>query len=561
MTIATVAVDPSPQQPLLSSLPLLDPSPSSSLSPLFSIMTLPNELIDHIFEYVYTSLCHHAAQRELDFPIGSKFVFSNFSLVSKNWHSLSLPFLVRHFDGQNVEAFTEFVEKYQLYKSIKSIYLNPEIKGWPDPGIYENDFRACEMPEYECGEAAMSDHQEDVRREVRRWSRLLERAVPTLSTLEIGSRRRNKLERGPWYGEWHHRSGDDEEDGYGPWETAPALDLDEFLKIVPLSRQVHSLRLNLPDEVGSAYDDGPVDAQFASTISSRFPNLRQYTLHSHSKIALTKRATLVQFPPLQSLRILNGVSDSLGISHNLRPIYLLPSAATLRSLKLQIVSPDWKNFTIPDLFGNLRFPLLEELHLNSFDFSCAQSDFFDRFPRIKSATIPFIPIQTNLLDLPVLPASLQQLTLSCRRNSSLVHLAQYLRRENLSHLTRLVLQSFTHYVARAPESLLPLFETSENPTTELAEIIRICSLDHVEVCHSMALPDEGGVDVDTSAEELSEDENWDFEGEDGDEFRKLWSTEKKRSHDIDEGFKKFRYWIKNDEAESKAKDLIEPCLR
>ncbi|GAA5949835.1 hypothetical protein JCM3765_007710 [Sporobolomyces pararoseus] len=494
-------------------------------------MTLPNELIDHIFKYVYTSLCHHAAQGELDFPIGSKFVFSNFSLVSKNWHSLSLPFLVRHFDGKNVEAFTKFVKRYQLFKSIKSIYLNLEIKGWPDPGIYENNFRDCEMPEYECGEAAMLDHQEDVRREVRRWSRLLERAVPTLSTLEIGSRRTHKLERGPWYGDWHYRSGDAQEDDFGKWETAPALDLEEFLKIIPSSLRVHSLRLNLPDEVGSTYhypNGAKQDEQFAAAVSSRFPNLKHYTLHSHSKIVLTRRATSVRFPPLKSLRLLNIRSDALGVTHNIRPTYLLPSAATLRSLRLQIFSRDRTNFTNLDLFGNLRFPLLEEFHLDSLNFSCTQSDFFERFPRIRSASIPLEPSQISLSTLPVLPASLQQLTLSCLDDSSLVHLAQYLRREDLSQITHLVLQSYT---VRASDSFLPLFETSAPPTTELAEILRICSLDQVEVCHSMALPDEGGVDVDTP-EELSEDENWDFDAEDGEEFRGLWSTEKKRSHDI-----------------------------
>ncbi|GAA5949745.1 hypothetical protein JCM3765_007673 [Sporobolomyces pararoseus] len=523
-------------------------------------MTLPNELIDNIFEYVYTSLCHHAARRELDFPIGSKFVFSNFSLVSKNWHSLSLPFLVRHFDGRNVEAFTSFVEKYQLHKPIKSIYLNPDFKGWPDPEKFMERCRVYEDPELSAGESAYYQHQDGVKKQVKRWSSLLARAVPNLSTMEIGSRRRNKLERGPWYGEWHYRSGGDQEDNFGTWETAPALDLEEFLKIVPSSLQVHSLRLNLPDEVGNAYNGGPVDAQFASTISSCFPSLKHYTLHSHSDIALTKRVISVRFPPLQSLRILNVASDLLGITDNIRPTYLLPSAATLRSLRLQIISSDRRNFTILDLFGNLRFPLLEEFHLDSLDFSCTQSDFFNRFPRIKSASIPLKPSQTNLANLPVLPASLQQLILSFVVDSSLVHLAQYLRREDLSHLTHLVLESFLNYEARTPESVLPLFETSETPTTELAEIIRICSLNHVEVCYSMALRDEGGIETDAS-EELSEDENWDFDGEDGDEFRGLWSTEKKRSHDIDEAFAKIRYWWKNDEAETKAKEAIKPFLR
>ncbi|GAA5983699.1 hypothetical protein JCM5350_000673 [Sporobolomyces pararoseus] len=522
-------------------------------------MTLPDELINHIFEYVYTSLCHHAAQRELDFPIGSKFVYSNFSLVSKTWHSLSLPFLVRHFDGQNVEAFTKFVETYKLFKYIKSIYLDPKIKGWPHPDKFEEICRDSVVPAYNCGEAAMREHDEDVRREVKRWSSLLVRAVPTLSMMEIGSRRRDKLERGPWYGDWHHRSGDYEEDGYGRWrETAPALDLNEFLVKVPVSLRVHSLRLNLPDEVGPEYEYGDVDAQFASTISSRFPNLKHYTLHSHSQVEMTKRLYSEQSPPLRSLRILNVTSDSLGLSDNLRPTYLLPSVATLCYLELQIIR--LRGFiTVRDLFGPLNFPLLEEFHLDSEDLSCTQSNFFDRFLRIESASLPLQPGNISLVTLPVLPVSLRRLTLSRLEDSSLVHLAQYLRREDLSQLTRLVLQSKSNTMDEAPRSSLPRFETSESPTTELATIIRICSRNQVEVCYSMALSDEG-IDLD-APEDLSEDENWDFDGEDGDDFRKLWSIDKKRSHDIDEGFKKFRYWIQNDEAESRAKDCLKPFLR
>ncbi|GAA5989576.1 hypothetical protein JCM5350_002114 [Sporobolomyces pararoseus] len=495
-------------------------------------MTLPNQLIHRIFEYVYTSLCHHAAHLELDFPLGSKFVFSNFSLVCKTWHSLSLPFLIRHFDGQNVEPFTRFVKKYDLFKSIKSIYLNPTFKGWPDPDNFLHLCEECEQPEAGARDMAMEEQEEDVEREVKRWLSLLKRAGPTLSTVEIGSRRRRRLERGPWYGDWHYRYGDEDEDteGYGPWDTAPALDLREFFKVIPVSGQVHSVRLNLPDEGGSECNWGTVDEQFASTISSKFPNLKHYTLHSHSKINCTSHSLSAQLPPLQSLRIWNVWSDPLGLSKNLRPMYLLPSAATLRYLELQVISADESVLDVSDLFEDLRFPLLEELHLDSHHLSCTQSDFFDRFPRIESASIPLNPTQTTLATLPLLPASLRQLTLSCLLDTSLVHLAQYLRRENLSRLTRLVLQSWPNTIVLIDVSHLPHFETSETPTTELATIIQICSDNRVELCYSMGMEDED-TNVEAS-EELSEDENWDFDGEDGVEFKELWSNEKQRAHDI-----------------------------
>ncbi|GAA5996850.1 hypothetical protein JCM5350_000508 [Sporobolomyces pararoseus] len=526
-------------------------------------MTLPNELINHIFEYVYTSLCHHAAQRELDFPIGSKLVFSNFSLVSKTWHSLSLPFLVRHFDGKNVEAFAGFVEKYQLFRSIKSIYLNPGFKGWPHPRKFMARCRVYEGPELSAGEVAYHEHEVGVKKDIGRWSKLLEGALSTVVRVEIGSRRRIKYEIGPHYGEWHHRKGEDlgDETDYGDWETAPSLDFKRLFDECPINSQAQSLRLNLPDEPSYKYryQGEKPDRQFASTIASLFPNLKHYTLHSHSKIVWTRRSTSALFPHLHSLRILNVWSNSLGLSQNLKPTYLSPSAATLRYLEIQISSLDGGEFNLTDLFGNLRFPLLEELYLDSQYLSCTQSDFFDRFPRIASASIPLDAMQISLASLPLLPASLRHLTLSRLYNSILPLLAQYLCREDLSKLTRLVLQSSSDFIRRAPVSTLPSFETSETPTTELATIIQICIREQVELYYSMALPEEE-IDLDASVE-LSEDENWDFDAEDGDEFRKLWSTEKKRSHDIDEAFAKIGYWWKNHEAETKAKEAIKPFLR
>jgi hypothetical protein len=512
-------------------------------------MHVPNELVEYIFEYVYSSLCIHLGQSEPDFPIGAKFVFSNFSLVSRTWHSLALPFLVRHTDGENVEAFTEFVGSKQLSRSVKSLYLNPNFEGWPQPRDYESDSDCSGWNDDRigCGWAAKEDWENEIQNEFERWKKLLLQPLPSLTALEIGSRRRNKLERGPWYGEWHHRSDDDDQGyPYGAQDTAPALDLVPFLKALPSNRQLRTLRLNLPDEASILNCHGEpaqlwVDEQFADTISSRFPNLEHYTLHSHSELSWDQRLEATSMLSLRSLEVYNVVSTPSGLSENLRPTYLLPSATTLRILKLHIYGlPRQDYLGIDDLFGSLQFPSLEELDIDSNELSCGESDFFDRFPRIRIASIP---LGFELPDddiLPDLPSSLSYLKLSRLTDASITHLAVDLLGENLSHLTHLVLQSKADSPNYSGGLSLPLFETSETPTDDLATIIEICQRNLVEVCYATNMTDEFDHseeeedDSDDEEEEASEDENWDWDAEEGENFRSFWSEEKQRSRDIGE---------------------------
>jgi len=88
---------------------------------------IPNEIIMAIFERVYESLCTSGGQLQPDFPIGASMIFSHFSLVSKRFHDLALPLLVRNFEGRKVESFIEFIQKYNLASYVKSFYLNPEL--------------------------------------------------------------------------------------------------------------------------------------------------------------------------------------------------------------------------------------------------------------------------------------------------------------------------------------------------------------------------------------------------------------------------------------------------
>jgi len=215
----------------------------------------PNETIIAIFEHVYESLCIDQTRKEPDFPNGASVVFSKFSLVSRLWHSLALPFLVRHFDSNNVESFTKFIKKYDLASSVKSFYLNPELFGYKDPEPLEvwpkgakflMGYQSRAMRE-EAMEKVENMHQEAREKELARWKPLLKLCMAHLTSIEIGSRRKNPFEVGPYVGKWHRTSIEDFEDCENfSTNTAAALELGYYVDTLPISPNVTTVRFNLP---------------------------------------------------------------------------------------------------------------------------------------------------------------------------------------------------------------------------------------------------------------------------------------------------------------------------
>jgi len=203
----------------------------------------PNETITAIFKHVFTSLCNNPAQAEPDFPNGASTIFSQFSLVSKLWRSLALPFMVRHFDSNDVEGFIEFIEKYELASSVNSFYLNPELFGYQDPEPLEvwpkgarflMGYQSRAMRE-DAMEKVEKIHQKARKQELARWKPLLKLCMPHLTSIEIGSRRKNPLEEGPYVGKWHRTSMEDFSDVENfSCNTAPALELG-WVSVVSLS--------------------------------------------------------------------------------------------------------------------------------------------------------------------------------------------------------------------------------------------------------------------------------------------------------------------------------------
>ncbi|GAA5949783.1 hypothetical protein JCM3765_007688 [Sporobolomyces pararoseus] len=541
-------------------------------------MQLTNELIKFIFEGVYDSLCYHPAQSEPDYPIGAKFVFSNFSLVSKTWHRLSLPLLVRHFDGENVEGFAEFIEKHNLASFVRSFYFNPKIIGWTDPKRYEkprsyhrrSDMRADAI------EKSESIHRRAHTQEKDRWIKLIELCFPHLVSLEIGERRRDKSEEGSNVLGWDARHEDWlEMVDFPSVDTSNRNEYERYLFGLKVYPNITTLRLNLstepvfnPSAGDYIYD---LDDQMVEFVSTHFPSLKNYTLHFHNEepLACRRNASRINFPKLDTLRLLNARSDEDGLDDNIRTVYLAPSASTLRHLEMQVPT-DLVNLphSLDAVFKDLHFPLLETLTLDAIQLHCEDPNFLNGFPSLQSLSLSLSQSQTTLDNLPFLSVApnLQVLQFSEVCDSLLPTLVRYFEREDLSSIKRLVLQDGFD-LADEPEPVpVPHVEPSGGeeehhedsdesqmekpfsdeedaygsreadrvrylpfPTTqndfgekeeaemELRKIIDICERNGVEFCYGSALrPEEGddgrGMEEPYELDEpLSEDEDFDFE--------------------------------------------------
>ncbi|GAA5825941.1 hypothetical protein JCM5353_003464 [Sporobolomyces roseus] len=497
---------------------------------------LPNSIVTAIFEQVYVSLCIHPAQIQPDSPIGAKLVFSRFCLVSRLWLSLARPLLVRHFDGQNVELFTQLIQKYNLSSSVKSFYLNPRLIGYLDPTPYEvwpqgmsflMGYEHRAMRE-DAMEKVDDIHQELRKKELDRWLPLLWLCVHHLTAMEIGSRRRRKSEVGPYVGAWDMRDGM----AFDCCEinTSPAIELAYYLEVLPVCQHITTLRLNLPAEPRYKWD---YDDQFSRRISETFPNLQHLTLQMHNDHEFTGRwdedKSTWSFTSLQSLRILN-VPKSYEFSKGILPPFLA-SAATLRHLEIQSA------FGLEsggELFDQHTFPVLETLIIDIPSFPSPRSDFFNRFPNSISVSVP-INVVAPLFEATVdLPGSLQHIaftSLHDRNIDSATRFLQYSSQTgNLPNLRYYVLEgsitvdSWTLEVdSEGNEHQVP---------SKLVDLIKLCRERGIDLCYEGAV-DDGDVECKVELEEpLSEDDNLDFDAEGGEEFRVRWVQEKTREHAI-----------------------------
>ncbi|GAA5842340.1 hypothetical protein JCM5353_000764 [Sporobolomyces roseus] len=486
---------------------------------------LPNEIISAIFEDVYDSLCLNPVLHEPDYPVGVYFVFSNFSLVSKLYHSVALPFLVRYLNGKNVVAFTEFIEKYHLGSAVRSFDLVPEFEGYRDPDKIELDEVDADTHELEELTAirfarAKELHDEAIQREFKRWKRAIEICCVNLESLRISFAPKICTGEEYWYGGKHDTAS-------WPTRFAPIFDLLPFVKALSDKSRLGRIRLDVPFRFRTQSHSIESD-DVISTIACSFPNINTLNLLFRSRFPIEPLSHPITFPALTTLRILKIAADSLGIGANIRPTYLVPSANSLRHLEIDLVCA--VRVHCSELFGSLTFPSMTSLVLAGGFTGCTHPDFFDRFPHLAVASIPFNNDTTGSYTLPRIPDQLQALYLTDVGKSAIFVLADLLEAANLSCLLRLGLEgklgSQSDWLNRRGSTVATLAVT---------QIIEICKAQGVQLCYDNAIQGPAGAPRNEpfELEELpSEDESFDWDAEDGEEYRVFWSEAKKLELEI-----------------------------
>ena len=268
------------------------------------------------------------------------------------------------------------------------------------------------------------------------------------------------------------------------------------------------------------------DDQLTKRIAAIFPKLRHYPLHLHNDHDLTERwydyghTKTSPLPPLETLRILNARCETLGLSGNILPSFLAPSAATLRYFELQ--TPSGIPFD-DTLFGKHTFPLLETLIIDSPSAEPLRSDFFDRFPNLLSATLPVdaaAPLVEVHADLPAGLTSLALVDLSDFDVEAATQLLKYgLETGSLQNLRRYTLKG-----ALTPDQGA---EGNEEPSKLLSEIATICSERKIELGYERVVKEESvepNAELDdwSNEDEGSEDEERYYDSEDGEDSDDYW---------------------------------------
>jgi len=512
---------------------------------------LPNELVTLIFEHLYRSLCVHPSEDFLDFPISDKFIFSRFSLVSKTWHALSLPFLVRHCDGHRLEEYKDFVKKYDLAKKVESIHFNMKIPKWDDYKEsaealmedqrrdygyghrygYEYDDISDDDPDLrqDCLDEAFTDmysfHDEDRDKEKARWSYILQHCMATVKMVEFGPRPRKKLETS-WPDEnWREMMESGEADPmYGPGRDV--IDFMDGLR----GPKVKQLRINLLAGANINWLD--------QAHSDAFPQVKDLTIASYSA-SFEIDDHSVEWKDLCRLRILNLYCLPDQFQNCLIPSYLKPSAGTLTHLQLSLHPNALRQrstvlYRPPSCFDSLVFPRLKHLDLDIPHLLCGDPELFDRFPVITTAAIPLYNSLTPHRFF-TFPPHLTHLSLTHFDAATIPVLCDHLSDVNLGHLSRLQIQGFRFASAVQPVG-------GEQDPTKLAELeeargigrlVKVCKRRGVEVLfEDLDIERESWMDEIGADEEDQEDEAWDFDAEDGEEFKEFWSSHKRRDHDL-----------------------------
>ncbi|BGP17444.1 hypothetical protein JCM10213_003273 [Rhodosporidiobolus nylandii] len=525
---------------------------------------LPEELVVKILKHLWADLSTDASTGEPVIPRTAPFVFAPLLRVSKAFHRLALPFWLGHVETADRVRAEAVVKKHGLKNMIRSLYYDPEIppwhSDWDDPNYEDSEEEDYYDGGYSFGDPygyggrgyrkePGDEYWEEMGQEEEKWRTIFEHSG-SFEQLEIGPRWPRVTRRGVQGRRFTYYNNDDHE----AQKTEPAgKTLLQMVRVGSLSG-VRSLRLNLP--AGATITD-------VSSFLFSLPNLEHARLTFFGPLAPDEPEAWTPYtapPKVRTLEVLRLRSSVQHLQTVVIERLVKPFEATLHRLSLDYTLSDASvSLTSTDLFRECTFPILQQITLSGRLVCVARTPepFIPNAPVLEIAEIP--APRTGVCPPP--PPSLEHLSLTRLRIETLPRLEQTFR---------------IYATARAIPSLRSLtieFEVTDPKLSEgqlgVLRTLAACAEQHGvallgswwPLLSSNAMEDalydpasEADDEDDGNSEEGGEEEGdvemgatgsssgdsdgesmlFDWDGEDGPQFRSLWSAEKRRAHDFAE---------------------------
>ena len=101
---------------------------------------LPNEVIHHIFESLWSIISTHPGRDYAAIPPSPSHFYSNFLLVNKTWHQLAIPFFIRWWSTtRNPGKILEYVKGKNAGPLVRHVTMG----AWPEIGSVEIPLRVA----------------------------------------------------------------------------------------------------------------------------------------------------------------------------------------------------------------------------------------------------------------------------------------------------------------------------------------------------------------------------------------------------------------------------------
>ncbi|GAA5890192.1 hypothetical protein JCM6882_009255 [Rhodosporidiobolus microsporus] len=564
---------------------------------------LPNELINLIFEHLWSILSTDPSTGLLVTPRNAPFIFAPFVRVSKTWRQLAAPFWHAHVEAKDREKVKAALKQYNLTKVvIRSLHFDPDIPRMPSDAEYEDyeDEYDDGWDGYGYGGGRRRDPEDEfwdeVGREGGKWDDIA--ASEKLEQLEMGPRPRLSRRR---HNRTHytHYNNDEEEAGRA-WPVGQVL-----WQIWPFGGpfpHLRSLRLHLP--AGACirnvwnHTSGLVNLTHLGVTFLGPLALRDDSAAETDHLKTVKDV----FLRLESLEILRLATNVEHLTTVVVPLLIKPASKTLRHLRLE---PDFSeptvSLTAQQLFAGCSFPRLGQFKLAG-RMTCAvlgRAPFLPDAPALKEADVPL----RQRCIFPAPPASVEHLSLHNCRPEGLEQLARTFHLHCVGTVTSamsvfppatLALRVLSIEFAETDPKLEPAHVDALRSLIAYAQVAGVelrgswwpllskdvrenelfdpaapVNLDELESVSPMDEDDEEYQEEEEEPERdqdgwTSEDEELDWDAEDDAQFRELWSEDKGRAHDFAQALSSLRQHFPTPDAFEGAKtamlDAAEPFL-